>query len=193
MLANVRAFPVSGWADGKPTITSCVPLLKEDIEKECNNISVVLKVNKVSREYKADNRRKTDEVKYGYDGTVTFYGVDKAALAAITNNYTDANGSTVLKSSSDGSPSVVLFYQGRDERGTKYNMWLYDVEFDDPDINAEQPADQPKESSMTFFAATHIINKESVAGVMVWEGQDGYIAEGTEPTAAGLVMPKKAS
>ncbi len=198
MYAQLRIFPITAWAStGAPTIITAVKLLTPSgSEKEINNISLELTPRVVSKTWKADNKEEQDTIKTGYDGTLTFYGIDKAALQAISNNITDANGRTVLESSSEGTPKCVLFYQGKNAKGKKYNCWLYSVEFGEVPFKAAQEEDNPDSISLSFFAET--INytpagsnqsTHAVQGIIVYEGDEGYIAEGTEPTAAGLILP----
>lgn len=194
MFAQFRVFPITGFTDGKPTISSPIPFLANSgSESEINNISVALSPEVVTKTYKADNKEERDVVKKGYNGTVNFYGIDKTALAAISNNIADVNGNTILESSNNGNPKVVIFYQGKDEKGKKYNMWLYNCEFDEVPFDANQDDGDPKAAALNFFASAVIYNGHTIFGARVYENQTGYIAEGTEPTAAGLYMPQYTS
>lgn len=197
MYAQLRIFPISSFAaTGAPTITNSLPLLaKGSSEKEINNISLELTPRVVTRTWKADNKEEEDTVKTGYDGTVTFYGIDKTAIAAISNNIIDSNGHTVLGSSAEGNPKCVLFYQGKNAKGKKYNCWLYSVEFGEVPFKAAQEEDTPDSVSLSFFAETITYtpsggSAHAVQGIIVYEGEEGYIPEGTEPTAAGLILPE---
>lgn len=197
MYAQLRIFPISSFAaTGAPAITSSLPLLaKGSSEKEINNISLELTPRVVTRTWKADNKEEEDTVKTGYDGTVTFYGIDKTAIAAISNNIIDSNGHTVLGSSAEGNPKCVLFYHGKNAKGKKYNCWLYSVEFGEVPFRAAQEEDTPDSVSLSFFAETITYtpsggSAHAVQGIIVYEGEEGYIPEGTEPTAAGLILPE---
>jgi len=191
MYAQLRIFPITGFGtDGKPTITTAFPLLATAAsEQEINNISCNLTPKVVERTYQADNREEKNEVKKGYDGTLEFYGIDADALNAITVNEKDTAGRTVLESNGNGAPKCVVFYHGKTEKGKKYNIWLYNVEFADAAINSAQEAESPAATSLSFFASSIIYSSHTVFGLIVYEGQTGYVAEGTEPTAAGMVMP----
>lgn len=179
-------------ADGSPKIIgTAIPFLLED--EEVNNISLALTPNESEREYKADNRVVKDKVLNGYDGTVAYYGMDKSAMVNLSAFRVDSNNHLVLKSSTSGNPSVVLFARGQSEKGKKYIIWLYDVEFSTPAFNMDQPEDNPKSSSLSFFASKISYGGEDVIGILIYEGEAGYIAEGTEPTTADLVMPASAS
>lgn len=197
MYAQLRIFPISSFgATGAPTISAALPLLaKGSSEKEINNISLELTPRVTTRTWKADNKEEQDTVKTGYEGTVTFYGIDKNAIAAISNNVVDSNGHTVLGSSADGNPKCVLFYHGKNAKGKKYNCWLYSVEFGEIPFKAAQEEENPDSVSLTFFAETITytptgVSAHAVQGIIVYEGETGYIAEGVEPTAAGLILPE---
>lgn len=197
MYSKLRVFGISGFdsATGAPTITTSVPLLAiTSGEQEINNISIELTPRTTSRTWKADNKEDVDTVKTGYDGNLSFYGIDKNAIATITNNITDSKGVTVLGSSTEGNPKVVLFYHGKNAKGKKYNIWLYNVEFGEIPFKSGQEEDTPETLSLSF-SANSITYKpatgsaRTVQGVVVWEGSTGYLDEGTEPTAANLVLP----
>lgn len=201
MFSKLRVFAISGFnsTSGAPTISTAVPLLSlTSGQQEINNISIELTPVTKSREWKADNKSEDDEVKTRYDGVVTFYGIDKEALAVISNNVVDGAGHTVLGGSPDGNPKVVLFYHGKSAKGKKYNMWLYNVEFGETPFKAGQEEDTPESSSLSFHANSITYTPTSGSpvtcqGIVVWEGTTGYIAEGTEPTAAGIVFPTPAN
>lgn len=194
MYSMARVFPITGFGpDGKPTIAAAFPLLASgSAETEVNNISCTITPESVTRTWKADNREERDEIKTGYKGTLTFYGIDAEALSVLTPNYKDSKGHTVLTSSAGGAPKVVLFYRGKDDKGKKYNAWLYNVEFEDPAISAAQEEETPKSVSINFFAGAVIWHGKLVFGLIVWEGSEGYLAEGEEPTSAAMPMPEAA-
>ena len=190
MFAQFRIFAISGFTSGKPTIAAAIPFLtKTASEDEVNNVSVTLSPEQTTKTYKADNKVEKDTVVTGYNGTVTFYGIDKTALAAISKNTTDTNGNTALESSPDGNPKVVIFFQGKNAKGKKYNMWLYNVEFDNVPFAAEQEENDPKATSLNFFASSVIYQGHNCFGTIVYEGSTGYVEEGTEPVANDLYMP----
>lgn len=195
MYSTLRIFPITGYgADGKPTLGTPIPLLAVGTsEKEINNISIELTPTESTREYKADNRVEQDDVQTGFEGTVTFYGIDKTAIAAISGHRIDSNNHVVLRSNSEGNPKVCIFAQAKGEKGTKYNLWLYNVEFKGLPFSAGQSEDNPTATSLNFFASAIPYGGEDVFGITVDYGTTGYIAEGTEPTAANLVMPEAAT
>lgn len=201
MFSKLRIFPISGFnaTTGAPTISTAVPLLAVSSgEQEINNISCELTPVTESREWKADNKTEKDEVKTRYDGVINFYGFDKTALEKISNNVIDGAGHTVLGGSPDGNPKVVLFYHGKSAKGKAYNIWLYNVEFGEAPFKSGQDGDTPEAASLNFSANSITYTPQggspvTCQGIIVWEGTTGYIAEGTEPTAAGIVYPTPAN
>lgn len=190
MYSQLRIFPITAWASGAPTISQSLPFLAVgSAETEINNISLSLAVKASTRTWKADNKEEEDEVKTGYDGTLQIYGIDKDAIAAITPNQKDSSGRTVLMTSVDGSAKVVLFYRGKNAKGKKFNIWLYNCEFKDMPIDNEQEGDTPKSITLTFTASSIVYNSKTIQGIIVWEGDTGYVAESDEPEAADLVLP----
>ena len=187
--SQARFFVKNGVdSNGKPNITgAAIPFLLET--NEVNNISLALTPNESEREYKADNRVVKDKVLNGFDGTVAYYGMDKSAMVNLSAFRVDSNNHLVLKGSTDGNPAVVLFARGQNEKGKKFIIWLYDVEFSTPSFNLNQPEDNPSSNSLGFFASKIPYGGEDVFGIIIYEDETGYVAEGTEPTAADLVMP----
>lgn len=187
--SQFRIFEQSGHAtSGAPTITgSAIKLFSEDVE--INNTEISISTEETTRTYRGDNRRKEDKILEGLNLTIGFYAISLAARAAITADRVDSNGVLVMKSSTEGNPTVTVFFNYEDEKGQKFNVWLYDVEFSVPGINGKQAGDNPEAQSIGAFASLIKYNGESTPGVMVPSTASSYIAEGTEPTAAGLVLP----
>lgn len=191
----LRVFAISGYStDGKPTITTATPFLaKGTNEKEINNISCEMTPDVSKREYNADNLTEKDEVKKGYNGTVKFYGIDKTAIDLISVNKKDSKGGIVLGADSDGAPKCVLFFQGKSEKGAAYNLWLYNVEFEDLPISSGQPSDSVKETSLGFYASGVQYDGKTIFGMKIYSDDSRYVTPGTDPTADKLPMPEKSA
>ena len=86
-----------------------------------------------------------------------------------------------------------MFYRGKNEKGAKYNMRLYDVEFKPFNLPATQDGDTPSTLALTFYAKGIILNSKQTIGSIVYEGKEGYVAEGTEPTSSDLYIPAAAA
>jgi len=187
----LRVFAITGYASGKPTITTPAPFLaKGTSEKEINNISCEMTPDVSKREYDADNLTEKDEVKKGYNGTVKFYGIDATAIDLISVNKKDTKGGIILGADSDGAPKCVLFLQGKGEKGKACNLWLYNVEFDDVPISYGQPSDTAKETSLGFYASGILYSGKTIFGMVISADDTRYVAPGTEPTADKMPMPE---
>lgn len=192
MFSCVRFGPYTGQqSDGKPDVTQFYKFITSvDIENELTNIDITLSTEKATKTKRADNRIKRDEVITGFNGTINAYGIDFTALAAITNSYVkDSDGNLDIVAPANGNPKGVLFYHGRTGDGEKYNMWLYNVEFESPDLPAQQEGEEPQTISLNFFATKIKWGTKTVIGRLVKEGTTGYIEEGVEPTVAGIPAP----
>lgn len=191
---QVRLFKISGFnsTTGAPTLeTTPLPFLaKSASETEINNISITLQPETVEKTYAADNVEEKNTVIKGYNGSITFYGIDADALDLITTFTKDSNGNIALTvNKEDGEAQICVFYRGKLEKGKKYNMWLYDVEFKPIPLDNDQDGDSPASTTIEFFAKIITVNSEKMVGSMVYEGNTGYIEEGTEPTSSGLYIP----
>lgn len=190
--AQVRLFEITGFdaGTGKPILNSSpLPFLaREASEQEVNNISVTLQPESVEKTYNADNIQEKDTVIKGYNGTFTFYGIDSDALDLISSFRKDTNGNTILGVNTGDEKDICVFYRGKNEKGTAYNMWLYDCEFKPINLDVGQDEDTPTSLTLEFFAKLITINGTKVFGAMVYEGKTGYVTEGTEPTAEDLYI-----
>lgn len=186
--AQIRLFKITGFEDGKPSLdTTPLQFLKQDVnEQEINNISVSLQADAVTKTYTADDIQEQDTIIKGYSGTFTFYGIDADALDLISSFRKDKNGNTILGANDGTEKNVCIFYRGKNEKGKKYNCWLYDVEFKPLNLDVGQDEDSPKSISIEFYAKLLTINGKKVLGSMVYENNTGYIAEGTEPKSTDI-------
>lgn len=191
---QVRLFRITGFSTdtGAPTLDStALPFLtKKASEAEINNINITLQPEVVEKTYAADNVQEKDTVVKGYNGTLTFYGIDADALDLITSFTKDANGNISLTANKEsGESQICIFFRGKNEKGKKYNAWLYDSEFKPVNLDADQDGDSPKTTQIEFFAKLITVNGEKTGGALVYEGNTGYIEEGTEPKSSDLYVP----
>lgn len=192
MFSTVRFFPYTAkQQDGKPDISTSVKFLTPASgQEELTNIAIELSQERSTKTKKADNRVKRDEVLVGINGKITVYGCDFNALSSITNSFVkDSSGCLDLVSPAGGNPRGVLFYNGKTGDGEAYNMWLYDVEFETPNLPAEQDGDEPQTIELNFFAAKYKYGSKIVIGRLVPSTASGYVADGVEPTASDCPAP----
>ncbi len=195
MFSQVRLFKVTGHAaTGAPTLdTTAVKLLEPGAsEREVNNISISLEPESTSRTYKADNVTDVDEYISSYNGTLTCYGISPEAQALLFGYVKDKAGNVDLVVNEE-KPHICIFFRAKDEKGKKYQGWIYDCVFKNPTLSGAQPSDTPEETSISFTANILTVNGKSKIGAHVYEGTTGYIAEGKEPTSTDLYVSADAA
>lgn len=193
MFSMCRFFPYTAVDNtGKPDISNSIKFLTPATgQEELTSISIELSQEKSTKTKRADNRVKRDEVLVGLNGKITAYGIDFDALAAITNSFVkDATASAFdFVAPASGNPRGVFYYHAKTGDGKKYNVWLYDVEFETPNLPAEQESEEPQTIELNFFAAKFKYGTKVVIGRFVPEGATGYLEDGVEPTASNLPAP----
>lgn len=195
MLANVRLFKVTSFSSSTGPAISGEPIKPYEPasgETEINNISVELTPDTSERTLQADNTAENDAYVKGFSGTLTVYGIDADFLSEVLGYEKDSNENTNLVINNAEKNQFVMFYRGKNEKGAKYNMWLYDVEFKPFNLPATQDGDTPSTLALTFYAKGIILNSKQTIGSIVYEGNEGYVAEGTEPTSSDLYIPAAA-
>ena len=191
MFANVRLFKISSFSSTTGPSISGEPIKPYEPgagETEINNISVELTPDVSERTLEADNTSEKDSFVKGFDGTLTVYGIDADFMSEVMGYAKDSNGNTNLIVNVAEKNQFVMFYRGKNEKGKKYNMWLYDVEFKPFNLPAAQDGDTPSTIALSFYAKTVVINGKQTVGGLVYEGGEDYVAEGTEPTSTDLYI-----
>ena len=194
MYSEMRIFPITAFGtDGYPTVGEPFPLYKAgDTEQEVNNIDNTLEPDVATKSKQADNRRVSEEVLHGYNGTTNVYGIDQDAMSKAFGYYLDGNSNLVV-SANEEPKHVAIFLRGKNENGKKYNQWIYDAVFNHPSFSAAQEGDSASSISVTYYAslitATIGTARKTFATAIVYEGNEGYIDEGTEPTTQDLYKP----
>lgn len=194
MFANVRLFEITAFSTSTgPTISGegVKFYTPASGEQEINNVSVTLTADVSEKTYEADNLKETNSYIKGYSGSLTVYGADETALDAIYGYTKDSNGNTDLVVNKSSEKQFVMFYHGKNEKGKKYNVWLYDVEFKPFDLNEQQDSDTPQTITLNFYAKLVTINGAQKLGARVYEGNEGYVAEGTEPQSTDMYLAQE--
>lgn len=197
MYSEMRLFPITSFdPDGFPVLGEPFPLYKaEATEQEINNIDNTLEPDTATKTKQADNRRVNEEVLHGYNGTTNVYGIDADAMAKAFGYYLDGNGN-IIASANEEPKHVAIFLRGKNENGKKYNQWIYDCTFNNPSFSAAQEGDSAASISVSYYAnlitGTIGAERKTFATAIVFDGNEGYVAEGTEPTASDVYKPTEA-
>ncbi len=191
MLSKVRIFPISSWGtDGYPVLGTPIALATVGSgETEVNNIRFKLTPTVKSKTLEADDRQEKLNSVVGMTGEVECYCADAAALAAIFPVTTDANGNVHFLAGVQSSKEVCLFLEGRaGEKGSKYQMWIYDCVFDPLEEELNTESDSAQTVSLSF--SVKVINagtstKQDRTHAKAYSGNTGYVSG--EPEASSIL------
>lgn len=184
---KVRIFPITGTGqDGYPVYSAPVKLLAlESGETEVNSIKITLTPTVASKNLRADDIDEPTESITGYSGDLEVYGIDADALSVLLSNVEkDTNGNIVHLAGAFTDKYVGLFFEGKNEKGKRYQKWLYKVKFTEPNEAPETEGDNATSITLSFKGVPFLVGNKYVSRGTVYEGNTGYVSG--EPTSADV-------
>lgn len=183
---KLRVFPVNSVGnDGYPVLGTPIPLLTPgENETELNNISITLTPTTKEKTLNADDKEAKHTSTVGYEGSIEAYGVDEEAIATILESIKDDNGNIIHKVNTGAEKPVCLFYEGKNEKGKKFQQWLYYVIFKPYEQTNKTETDAAESLTLSFTGRIITTDEGEVSHATVYEGNDGFV-EG-EPVALDL-------
>lgn len=186
MLSKIRIFPITGFGtDGYPEVSAPIKLVTiKDGETEINNIRVKITPTVKTKTLNADDLEEEHKSVVGYKGDMEAYGVDAVALDALQEVEKDTNGNINHLAGTGVKKYVVVFFEGKNEKGVKFQKWLYKVKFDP--ITEECKTEDDSGTSIALSFVGEVIQTGTKARVYatVYQGNKGWVEE--EPTAQDL-------
>lgn len=188
MLSKIRIFPITGYgSDGYPTYGTPIPLITFGTgETEVNNIRLKITPTTKTKTLNADDIEEVHEAVVGYAGEIEAYGVDATALSTLFNATKDANGNINHLAGDVSEKYVGIFCQGKNEKGKKFQTWLYAVKFKPFESELSTLSDSATSIQLEFNGLVIQTGTTKRTHATVYEGNVGYVTEGTEPTAASV-------
>lgn len=187
----LRIFPINGWAqNGFPTVgTPVKPLTPGSGEKEINLSAIHITHTVSETELFADDQSESSEAVTGYDFSAEIYGADPAFIVALGLATLDANGNLVHKTTNN--THVAVYLSGANQKGKKYNLWLYDVVAKPIDRDLTTDKGEVADPITINFVGKPVATTDfgNVVKCQVFEGNSGYISGITEPTALSFYTP----
>ncbi len=186
MLKKVRIFPITSYsADGYPVYGTPTPLLTiEEGETEVNNIRFKLTPSTKVKTLNADDREETHTAVVGFNFELEAYGIDATALAAITSGNKDKNGNVNHTVNTGSEKYVGIFLEGKNEKGSRFQQWIYKCLFNPIDEENTTQSDTP--TTITLTGSGSVINAggKDRTHATVYEGNTGWVAG--EPSASNI-------
>ncbi len=191
----LRIFPITAWgANGFPTVgTPVKPLTPGSGEKEINLSAIHITHTVTETELFADDQSESSEAVTGYDFSVEVYGCEAAFIQALGLATLDSNNNLVHNTTN--STHVAVYVSGANQKGKKYNLWLYDCVAKPIDRDLVTDKGEVVDPITINFKGKPITTTDfgNITMSQVFEGNTGYISGTTEPTATSLYTPAAAS
>ena len=185
-LSKIRIFPISGTgSDGYPTLSSVVkPMTPGSGETEVNNIKLSIKKVVKTKTLNADDKEEEHNAVVALDGTMTVYCADADFLAAVLPCTKDSNGNLHFYAGVQSAKDVCIFAEGKNEKGKKFQVWIYDCQFKPFDEDFETESDSDVQIELPFKGLVIEAGGKSRTHARVYEGNTGYVSG--EPTTSSL-------
>lgn len=187
-LSKIRIFPITSYGvDGYPVYGTPVALVTiETGETEVNNIRLKITPTTKTKTLNADDVEEAHSSVVGYSGEIEAYGIDAAALAAVLDAEKDTNGNINHIAGATSEKYVGVFCQGQNEKGKKFQTWLYAVKFDPFEEELATNSETAKSIKLTFTGKVISTGSNKRTHATVFAGNTGYVAEGTEPIPTSI-------
>ena len=185
-LSKIRVFPISGFgSDGYPTLSSPVPLMTLGSgETELNNIKMSIKKVLKTKTLNADDKEEEHSSVVSLDGTLTAYEADANFLSAVLPCTKDTNGNLHFYAGVQETPKVCIFAEGKNEKGKKFQTWIYCAQFKAFDEEVETEADSTTQIELPFKGLVITAGGKDRTHARVYQGNTGYV--NGEPTTSSL-------
>jgi hypothetical protein len=186
---NVRIFPFTAkGSDGYPTVSAPVKLITPGTgEAETNGISCSLTMDKASKTLEADDKQEKHTSVLGGTGSLEVYGADPDGIVALGLAKKDSNGNLIFPIA-ENKQHVALFFSGGNEKGKKYQTWVYDCVFQPLDEAAKTQIASETADSIKLSFTVYPITTATWGDTLherVFEGNTGYVLT-NEPAATDL-------
>lgn len=184
---NLQFAPITArTTNGYPTYGSFVKL--DATSGKTNNISVEFTDNTVDETRNADNITETITRVTNYSGTITAYGIEKAAFVSLFNHRQDNNTNLVDEVNKDKTSFCMFFESIETNTGNRTQFYFYDVTLNEP-TESYATTEQGTIPQVTFTingSFLKILNTTSNEIIdtrksVVFEGATGFVATG-DPT-----------
>ena len=187
-LSKIRAFPIVSYGvDGYPVYGTPVALVTlETGETEVNNIRLKIAPTTKTKTLNADDIEESHSSVVGYSGEIEAYGIDAVALAALLEAEKDENGNINHLAGTTSEKYVGLFCQGKNEKGKKFQTWLYAVKFDPFEQELVTTTETVQTIKLTFVGKVISTGTSKRTHATVFEGNTGYVTEGSEPISTSI-------
>lgn len=181
----------AGADNASPFFALHTPAEADGESEEVNNVSLQIEETLSTKTLQADDRTEVKNRVTGYTATYTGYVIDAEPYAKIFGQTLDTNKNIVKKSGAI-PPHLVGFYEGANEKGKRFQMWLYDLQAQPMNDADSTESDSAENISITFNGSlVELKDGSRIEAAIVYEGNNGWVSG--EPTASSLYKEAKTS
>jgi len=178
-----RIAPITSWVsdDGYPVYGSFVKLQNVAIANELNSVELNITNTIKEKTFKADDKEEIQKTVVRSTGTLKVYECIPSVARDMFGYAEDANGNTLERLNSTEKKRYGAFFEGKTSKGTKYQKYLYDVEFEE--MSEAFLTDNGEESptlEIPFTVRFPEIDGDIIRAATVYEGNNGWVTG--EPT-----------
>jgi len=168
--------------DRYPIYGAFLKLQDTSVSEEMNSVEVSITNVIKEKTLQADDKEKVHKTTVRADGVLKVYECMPSVARDMFGYAMDANGNTIERLNNRDKKHYGMFFEGKTAKDKKYQKYIYDVEFDEP--NAVFTTDNGEESG-TLEIPFRVEFVETDAGIVrsatVYEGNNGWVSG--EPTA----------
>lgn len=192
-LSKIRVFPISAFGgDGYPTLSNPVkPMTPGSGETEVNNIKLSIKKVIKTKTLNADDQEEEHNTVVALDGSITVYCADATFLEKVLPCTKDTNGNLHFYAGVQEAKNVCIFAEGKNEKGKKFQVWIYCCQFKPFDEDFETETDSDAQIELPFKGLVITAGGKNRTHARVYEGNTGYVSG--EPTTSSLYKEPAAS
>lgn len=181
---KLRIAPISSWvsSDGYPIYGPFAKLQDVDVANELNSVDI--SINNVTKEktFQADDKEEVKKVVVRAEGTLKVYECDAPLARAMFGYILDANGNTIEAVGSTDKARYGMFFEGKTAKDTRYQKYIYDVEFEEPTFTAvTDNGEETTTMEIPFKIRFITTNGKTVKAATVYEDKSGWVVN--EPQA----------
>ena len=177
-LSKIRIFPIASYgSDGYPVYSAPVkPLTLAEGETEVNNIKISIQKVLKTKTLNADDKEEEHSSVVALDGKMTVYGADATFLSTILPSTKDSNGNLHFYAGVQETPKVGIFFEGKNEKGKKFQTWIYCAQFKPLNEELETEKDDTVEVELEFKGLVITAGGKERTHARVYEGNTGFVS-----------------
>jgi hypothetical protein len=176
---KLRLAPIISYVstDGYPIYGAFKKLQDVSASEELNAVEFTFSNVVKEKTYQADDKEVIKKVIVRGEGKLKVYGCDKAQALDMFGFSRDINNNTLEVMNGYKKSHYGLFFESKDSHDKRFQKYIYDVEFDEPEFTAAtDTGEEVGTLEIPFIAYFLTIDGHDLRGAVVYEGNPGWVA-----------------